>query len=44
MALVEVVRGVVGIIFWRKSDQELLTDLMWDVRELCNWQSRVAMY
>lgn len=31
-------------IFWRKSEQELLTDLMWDVRELCNWQSGVALY
>ena len=30
--------------FWRKSEQELLTDLTWDVRELRNWQSGVAMY
>lgn len=30
-------------VFWRKSEQELLTDLMWEVRELCNRQSGLAM-
>lgn len=31
-------------VFWRKSEQELLTDLTWDVRELCKWQSGDALY